>query len=132
MSKDGKVLATASAKGTLVRLWDTSNGEQMNELRRGADQAIISDISFDPTNQYVACASDKGTIHLFNTNKADSSNATSKLAALSGAISYFGSSWSACQMKINDAYSKCAVNNGKVFAISTDGNYFMGNIGDGI
>ena len=93
---------------------------------------MISDISFDPSNDYVACASDKGTIHLFHTNKQDSSNTTSKLSALSGAIGYFGSSWSACQMKINDTYSKCAVNNGKVFAISTEGNYFMGSIGDGI
>jgi hypothetical protein len=43
-------------------------------------------------------------------------------------IGYFGSNWSACQMKINDTYSKCAINNGKLFAISTEGNYFTGNI----
>jgi WD40 repeat protein len=30
---------------------------------------VISDISFDPTNEYVACASDKGTVHLFHMNK---------------------------------------------------------------
>ena len=37
LSKDGKILASASAKGTLVRLWDTTQGQQLQELRRGAD-----------------------------------------------------------------------------------------------
>ena len=99
-------------------------------MRRGADQAVISDISFDPTGEYVACASDKGTVHLFHMTQKDN-NAKSSLAGLSGIIGYFGSSWSACQMKVNDTYSKCAIMNGKLFAISTEGNYFMGNIQDG-
>lgn len=34
-------------------------------------------------------------------------------------------------MRINDTYSKCALNNGKIFAISTAGNYFVGQIGEG-
>ena len=34
-------------------------------------------------------------------------------------------------MKVNDTYSKCAIMNGKLFAISTEGNYFMGNIQEG-
>lgn len=129
LSKDGKLLATTSSKGTLVRIWDTWTGEQLNELRRGADQAVISDISFDPDNNVVACASDKGTIHLFNMNQEG--NKKSSLSALSGVVSYFGSKWSASQMKIGDTYSKCALNNGKIFAISTTGNYFMGQIGEG-
>ena len=37
LSNDGKILASASAKGTLVRLWDTTQGQQLQELRRGAD-----------------------------------------------------------------------------------------------
>jgi WD40 repeat protein len=101
----------------------------MNELRRGADQAMISDISFDPQNQIVAVASDKGTIHMFN--MSEQGNKKSSLSALSGVVSYFGSKWSASQMRINDTYSKCALNNGKIFAISTAGNYFVGQIGEG-
>ena len=34
-------------------------------------------------------------------------------------------------MRINDTFSKCALINGKIFAISTAGNYFMGQIGEG-
>jgi WD40 repeat protein len=92
LSRDGKLLATTSSKGTLVRIWDTWSGDQINELRRGADQAMISDISFDPQNQIVAVASDKGTIHLFNMSEVG--NKKSSLSALSGVVSYFGSKWS--------------------------------------
>jgi WD repeat-containing protein 45 len=130
LSRDGKLLATASGKGTLVRIWDTQTGDQLNELRRGADQAVVSDISFDPDNQYVACASDKGTVHMFNLGD-EASNKKSSFSALSGMVSYFGSKWSASQMRINDTFSKCALMNGKIFAISTAGNYFVGEIGEG-
>lgn len=41
LSFDGKLLATASEKGTLVRVWDTATGEKLQELRRGADHAEI-------------------------------------------------------------------------------------------
>jgi len=34
-------------------------------------------------------------------------------------------------MKIGDTYSKCALMNGKIFAISTSGNYFMGQMAEG-
>ena len=90
---------------------------------------MISDLSFDPENQVVACTSDKGTVHLFN--MTDEGNKKSSLSALSGVVGYFGSKWSASQMKIGDTYSKCALMNGKVFAISTAGNYFMGKFGEG-
>lgn len=129
LSRDGKLLATASGKGTLVRIFNTLTGDQLNEVRRGADQAVISDISFDPDNKFVAVASDKGTIHLYNIN--DEGNQKSSFSALSGLVSYFGSKWSASQMRIGDTYSKCALNNGKVFAITTAGNYFVGQIEEG-
>ena len=113
-----------------MRVWDTWTGDSLHELRRGADQAVISDLSFDPDNQVVACASDKGTIHVFNMAEAGT-NKKSSLSALSGVVSYFGSTWSASQMKIGDTFSKCALMNGKIFAISTSGNYFTGAIGEG-
>ncbi len=41
LSHDGAKLATSSVKGTLIRVFNTENGDLMHELRRGANQALI-------------------------------------------------------------------------------------------
>ena len=41
LSPTGSLLATASGKGTLIRVWDTANRIKLTELRRGADPASI-------------------------------------------------------------------------------------------
>lgn len=50
------------------------------------------------------------------------------MGALSGMLNYFGSKWSFTQFRIKDQNSKCAIIGENVFAISTEGNYFMGSI----
>ncbi len=37
----------------------------LQEVRRGSDSAEVFCISFDPISKYIACSSDKGTIHIF-------------------------------------------------------------------
>jgi WD40 repeat protein len=63
---DGTRLATASETGTLIRIFDTSSGSALQELRRGADRAEIYSIAFHPNSQWLAVSSDKGTIHIFS------------------------------------------------------------------
>ena len=41
LSFDGSRLATASDKGTIIRLWDTTSGAMLREFRRGSDRAEI-------------------------------------------------------------------------------------------
>ena len=131
LSQNGELLVTASKKGTLLRLFNTSTGEQLTELRRGADQAVITDVSIDPTNKQVCCSSDKGTIHIFNTTPDKGENKKSALSAMSGMIGYFGSSWSFSQFRVKDSDCKCAIIDNKIFAISKQGNYFMSEINQG-
>jgi len=41
LNKDGSMLATASTKGTLIRLFNPETGDKLHELRRGSDEATI-------------------------------------------------------------------------------------------
>jgi len=65
---DGTLLATSSEKGTLIRIFDTSTGRNLQELRRGADKAEIYSLAFNYNSYWLACSSDKGTVHIFSIN----------------------------------------------------------------
>lgn len=62
---NGTMLATASDKGTIVRIFDASTGARIQELRRGVDPAKIHSLTFGPAGDFLAVASDKGTVHIF-------------------------------------------------------------------
>ena len=85
LSACGSLLATTSAKGTLMRVWSVLTGSAgpasksqasanrtkvgavlIRELRRGLDTAKIHDVRFSPDSRYVAAASETGTIHFFS------------------------------------------------------------------
>ncbi|XP_055819864.1 autophagy-related protein 18a-like [Solanum dulcamara] len=116
LSHEGHVLATASIKGTLIRIFSTQDGTLLQEVRRGADRAEIHSVSFDPTAQWLAVSSDKGTVHVFrlkvNLGNQDKTRTTPNfrvtLAASSSPLSfikgvlpkYFSSEWSVAQFKL--------------------------------
>lgn len=66
LTSDGLLLATASTKGTLIRIFNTMDGTLLQEVRRGLDRADIYSIALSPNVQWLAVSSDKGTIHLFS------------------------------------------------------------------
>lgn len=74
LNSDGTRLATASEKGTLIRIFDTQKGTKLQEVRRGADKADIYSISFSPDSQFFCASSDKGTIHIFANNTGTGAN----------------------------------------------------------
>ena len=112
---DGTRLATASSKGTLIRIFETSRGQKLRELRRGVDRAIIKSLCFDVDSKYVCCCSDKGTIHVFNVlkdeedeKKKKKKNRSSKLSFMKGMLpKYFSSEWSFAKFRSGSS-AKCA------------------------
>ncbi|KAI8048511.1 WD40-repeat-containing domain protein [Syncephalis plumigaleata] len=83
MSQSGHLLASASEKGTLIRVFDTQTGRILHEFRRGADRADIYSIAFNADATRLCVASDKGTIHIFNldvTTATTPLNANSRLS----------------------------------------------------
>ncbi|RKP15307.1 WD40-repeat-containing domain protein, partial [Piptocephalis cylindrospora] len=66
ISADGSLTASASVKGTLIRVFETSSGRLLHELRRGADRAEIYHIAFSQDASRLCVSSDKGTVHIFN------------------------------------------------------------------
>jgi WD40 repeat protein len=67
ISNNGKYIATASEKGTIIRLFDVDTQKQINEFRRGTEYVPIIQLAFHPNLSILLVESDKGTIHLFNT-----------------------------------------------------------------
>ena len=65
LNLDGSRLATASERGTLVRVWDTRSGARLAELRRGAEAAEIQSLSFNLDSSCLLVSSDHGTVHIF-------------------------------------------------------------------
>ena len=89
LNADGSRLATASETGTLIRIFDTATGAALQEVRRGADKAEIFSIAFNPTSQWLACSSDRGTIHIFAL-KGQQASAQQQLQAANGGLAAGG------------------------------------------
>ncbi|KAK4489351.1 hypothetical protein RD792_005158 [Penstemon davidsonii] len=66
LTMDGLLLATASMRGTLIRIFNTMDGTRLQEVRRGVDKADIYSIALSPNVQWLAVSSDKGTVHIFS------------------------------------------------------------------
>ena len=86
MSRSGSLIASASEKGTLIRVFDVRSGRLMNELRRGMDKADIYCINFNFDESKLVVASDKGTVHVFNIGPGIS-GATSSYVSTTSLIS---------------------------------------------
>ncbi|KAL1709236.1 WD40-repeat-containing domain protein [Schizophyllum commune] len=109
----GRLLATTSSRGTLVRVWDTHTGKKVRELRRGTDKADIYGVAFRPDEQELCVWSDKGTVHVF-TLGADSANRQSSFSQLSQYLAlpkYLSSEWSYAQYRVPTQSSHISISN---------------------
>ncbi|KAH9482816.1 WD repeat domain phosphoinositide-interacting protein 3 [Psilocybe cubensis] len=99
----GRLLATTSVRGTLVRIWDATTGKLVKEFRRGTDKAEIYGVAFRPDEQELCVWSDKGTVHVFNLVVSGATNRQSTFSPLTPFLplpKYFESEWSYAQYRI--------------------------------
>lgn len=76
LNAEGTILATASdkvkyviftnIKGTLIRIFKADDGNFLHEVRRGSKNSEIYSICFNSSSTFMACTSDRGTIHVFS------------------------------------------------------------------
>jgi WD40 repeat protein len=134
INSDGTLVASASDKGTLIRIFKADDGSLLQEVRRGTEKAEIYSIAFDAASKFVACSSDRGTIHIFSlttsgkkpkelgkeepeeekveeTTTETPKNQRSiwdKMTKILPLPKYFKSEWSFAQFRIPDLKSICA------------------------
>ncbi|NWY71717.1 WIPI4 protein, partial [Erithacus rubecula] len=65
LGPSGALVASASRRGTLIRLFCTQSRARLLELRRGTDPATLYCLSFSPDCSFLCAVSDKGTGHVF-------------------------------------------------------------------
>lgn len=65
-NQQGNYLATASTKGTVVRVWTVPDGVKKAEFRRSNHKsAHIYNLCFSQDSSLLACTCDTGTVHVF-------------------------------------------------------------------
>lgn len=118
MDFSGKLVASASKKGTIIRVFKVRDGKVLQEFRRGIDNAKIMSLCFDITGSMLALSSDSGTIHVYAVNNDELSvgenssvvtntgsevlQKKSRLGFFKKAIQYFDKESSFCQLKVDE------------------------------
>ena len=149
LNHDGKILATSSERGTIIRIFQSETGLFLQEVRRGKDKADIHYICFDSSSSFIAATSDKGTIHIWTLtsglkklkedeekeknvkiNEEEEALPQNKTSFLKGLGGFFKSEWSFAQVRITEPRSICTFVNGHstMVAVTTRGTYYKAEI----
>ena len=85
-SYDGTMVATASDKGTVIRVFSVPSGETLHQLRRGTYPARIHSLAFDMLGHFLAVSSDTDTVHIFKIGDEDGTSETSSTTGSGGSL----------------------------------------------
>ena len=66
LSNNGKLIATSSLDGVIIKLFNQTNGQLVSEYRRGTFSKTISYLGFSEEDSYLLCGTTNGSVHLFN------------------------------------------------------------------
>lgn len=86
ISHDGKLIGTASDKGTIIRVFATgvdveydSTKPLLHEFRRGTRPCNLYQLAFNRDSTLLGCVGDTDTIHIFSLNSTDGSGITNEI-----------------------------------------------------
>lgn len=74
MNSTGTILATASDKGTVIRVWSIPGAEKLYQFRRGTREARIYSMNFNVMSTLLAVSSAHDTVHIFKLGPSKSSS----------------------------------------------------------
>lgn len=129
ISNNGKLVATASETGTVIRIFNTETNKMEYEFRRGSQSAKIYDLAFNKDATILGCYSSNGTLHLFElyNDITQTKNAQSMLSGFKGYLpEYFSSQWGFKQITIGNT-NKALINfddNNNLHIVLYDGVYY--------
>lgn len=122
LNSTGSQLATASEKGTIIRVFDTSSLVVIKELRRGANPANIHCINFSFDSSLLCASSNHGTVHLFSLKKTKQISPLRKFS-LAGEPSFSKFQLPFLTRKTDVCLCSFGPQPDSVIAICSDGNY---------
>eukprot|EP00930_Biecheleria_cincta_P056510 TRINITY_DN42615_c0_g1_i1.p1 TRINITY_DN42615_c0_g1~~TRINITY_DN42615_c0_g1_i1.p1 ORF type:complete len:469 (-),score=84.89 TRINITY_DN42615_c0_g1_i1:68-1474(-) len=70
LNASGSLVATASETGTVVKVFQTSDGHPLYRLRRSTRPAVISSLAFRNDDCFLAAASSSSTVHIFKLDES--------------------------------------------------------------
>ncbi|KAK9457279.1 WD40-repeat-containing domain protein [Dipodascopsis uninucleata] len=71
LNQDGTMLATASDKGTIVRVFSVPGGAKLYQFRRGSYPSRIYSLTFNITSTLLCVSSATDTVHIFKLSEGD-------------------------------------------------------------
>ncbi|KAF2203195.1 WD40 repeat-like protein [Delitschia confertaspora ATCC 74209] len=77
LNNDGTLLATASEKGTIIRVFSVPDAQKLYQFRRGSIPARIYSMSFNSTSTLLCVSSATETVHIFRLGAPNASRSNS-------------------------------------------------------
>ena len=134
------MVSTASEIGTLIRIFNTNDGNLLKVIRRGFNNSLIYDIIFSENNLLLGVSSNKKTIHIFSIEEAYKKisfnyNLINEIPQNKKSIfkklpkfffdGYFQSEWSFMRININEKNCLLGlINDDILIAINENGKYY--------
>ena len=81
INSTGTMLATASDKGTVIRVWSIPGAEKLYQFRRGTREARIYSMNFNAMSTLLAVSSAHDTVHIFKLGSSKSSGSSNGKSA---------------------------------------------------